>query len=77
VGLLAWALISLTSTEQSLADHAGSTGWTYWSHLRLPLVLAAWTHIIADIIEHGELPRAVNGARMLVRFLTEQVPILV
>lgn len=69
VGLLAWLLMRATSSGSSSTAHGGSTSSTCWSQLRIPLLLAVWTHIIADLIEHGGLPRIASGLSELLRFL--------
>lgn len=73
VGLLAWLWISSTSTKQLEEDQNGLTNWTFWSQLRLPLLLAVWTHITADVIEHGYPPRIINGMQQLIRFLLDHL----
>jgi hypothetical protein len=37
--------------------------------LLLLLVLSAWTHIVADVVEHGYAPRTVEGVSGLLQWL--------
>lgn len=69
VGLLGLASIYLISTRRSSAARDGSTNWMSSRRLYLLLLLAAWTHIPADVIEHGNGPRISNGIRQLAAFL--------
>jgi hypothetical protein len=68
-GLLGLVLIRLTSSSESPAAPGGSTGWISSRQFLLLLVLAAWTHIFADVLEHGHLPRIGEGIAGLVRWL--------
>jgi hypothetical protein len=70
VGLLAWLLICWISSSSSSTGHAGSTGSTWRWHWRIPLLLAVWTHIVADVVEHGNLPRLASGVMELFRALS-------
>lgn len=69
VGLLAWLLMYSTYSPFSSPARGGSTSSISWSQLRVPLLLAVWTHIIADIVEHGGPPEVVAGITGLLRFL--------
>jgi hypothetical protein len=35
----------------------------------LLLLLATWTHIFADVVEHGYAPRTIEGITGLLRWL--------
>lgn len=61
VGLLALASMRLISSRYSRTDHGGSTSWISSRRLSLLLLLSVWTHIFADVIEHGFLPKVVSG----------------
>ena len=67
-GLWALALIYLTSSRSSSTDHGGSISWISLRQFSLLLVLAAWTHIVADVLEHGGPPQIVSGIQALIRF---------
>lgn len=70
VGLLGLALIYLTSSQSSSTDQGGSISWISLRQFYLLFVLAAWTHIVADVIEHGGLPKIISGIQGLTEFLT-------
>jgi hypothetical protein len=36
------------------------------------LLLAVWTRIAADVVEHGGAPSAVSGARGAIRSVTDR-----
>jgi hypothetical protein len=57
VGLLVWLSTYSTWSPWSLTAPDGSTIWKFWWQLRVPLLCAVWTHIVADVVEHGYLPR--------------------
>lgn len=61
VGLLALASMRLISWRSSRTDPDGSTSWISSRRVSLLLVLSVWTHIFADVVEHGFLPRVNRG----------------
>lgn len=61
VGLLGLASMRLISWRSSRTAPDGSTSWISLRRLSLLLVLSVWTHIFADVVEHGFLPRAGRG----------------
>ena len=73
VGLLGLAWIYSTSTGSSSADRDGSTSWISSRQFFSLLVLSAWTHIFADVIEHGGPPGIVQGMQGLTDFLLSEV----
>lgn len=68
-GLLGLAWIYLTSSRSQSTDQDGSTSWISIRQFYGLLLLGAWTHIAADVIEHGGAPNAVSGAQGAIRFL--------
>ncbi|MFT4881068.1 MAG: hypothetical protein ACI9HI_001069 [Salinirussus sp.] len=70
VGLLGLVWIYLTSSPSQSTGHGGSTSWISTRQFYGLLLLAVWTHIGADVVEHGWLPRAVSGAQGAINFLT-------
>jgi hypothetical protein len=70
VGLLALSLIYLTSSQSSPTDRDGYISWISIRQFCLLLLLAVWTHIGADVIEHGGLPKVLSGSRGLIKFIS-------
>ena len=68
-GLLGLVLIRSMSSNTPSTARDGSTGWMSSRQFLLLLVLAAWTHIVADVIEHGHLPRIDEGLAGLLSWL--------
>jgi hypothetical protein len=60
-GVLVLALIHLISSRLSSPDRDGYINWIYLRRLRLALLFSVWTHIFADIFEHGYFPRIIAG----------------
>jgi len=61
VGSLALAWISSTGSRSSRPARGGFTSSIssrQWCSL---LVLSVWTHIFADVLEHGSLPKIADG----------------
>lgn len=69
-GLLGLAWIYLTSSRSPSTARDGSTSWISTRQFYGLLLLAAWTHIAADAVEHGGAPKAISGAQGAIRFLT-------
>lgn len=69
VGLLGLALMRSISSSTWSTDRDGSIGWMSSRQFLLLLCLAAWTHIVADVIEHGHLPRIEEGVAGLLSWL--------
>lgn len=61
VGLLALALMYLISSRSSQTARDGSTNSISSRQFLLLLFLSVWTHIFADVIEHGSLPKIIEG----------------
>jgi hypothetical protein len=70
VGGLGLAWIYLTSSPSQSTARDGSISWISTRQFYGLLLLAVWTHIIADIIEHRGLPSAISGAQGAISFLT-------
>mgnify|MGYP007124914555 FL=1 len=68
-GLLGLVLMRSISSSKRSTAHDGSIGWMSSRQFLLLLVLAAWTHIAADVIEHGHLPRIDEGLAGLLSWL--------
>jgi hypothetical protein len=68
-GSLALASISLTASRSSRADRDGFTNWIYSRRFALALVFSVWTHIGADVIEHGSAPKICEGIRGVITAL--------
>ncbi|ESS05675.1 MAG: hypothetical protein A07HB70_02153 [uncultured archaeon A07HB70] len=69
-GLLGLAWIYLTSSRSPSTDRGGSISWISIRQFYGLLLLAVWTHIAADVVEHGGAPSAISGAQGAIRFLT-------
>lgn len=69
VGLLALALMRSISSSTSSTARDGSTNWISSRQFLLLLLLAAWTSIFADVVEHGHLPRIGEGLAGLAQWL--------
>ncbi|MFC7139479.1 hypothetical protein ACFQMA_06450 [Halosimplex aquaticum] len=61
VGLLGLASMRLISWRYSSTAPDGSTSWISSRRVCLLLLLSVWTHIFADVIEHGFLPKIGSG----------------
>ncbi|MFD1632342.1 hypothetical protein ACOZ4L_06060 [Haloplanus ruber] len=69
VGLLGYLSICLISSVSQSTDLRGCGTSISLRQFYLLLVLAVWTHIIADVIEHGYLPRIGWGLQGLSDYL--------
>jgi hypothetical protein len=69
VGLLGLVWIYLTSSPSQSTGQDGFISWISTRQFCGLLLLAVWTHIAADVIEHGFLPRAISGAQGVINFL--------
>lgn len=69
VGLLGLALMRSTSSSTSSTAPDGSTNWISSRQFLFLLLLAVWTSIFADVVEHGHLPRIGEGLAGLAQWL--------
>lgn len=71
VGWLVWRSTGSMSSGSWSTGLTGSTSSISWSRLRLALLSAVWTHIIADMVEHGYPPKLHEGIAGFGRWLID------
>lgn len=74
VGSLGYLSIYLTSLGTQSTDQDGSAVSISSRQFYLLLLLAVWTHILADVVEHGSLPQINRGIQGLLGYLSSHAP---